>query len=660
MEFNPFTSFDPLNAKTLAEGDVAALAQKREIRNILNSYVGWYDPFCELIQNALDAVETRVQEEVFEYHPKIFITVNIKDNSLIVTDNGIGLDEPQFQKFLCPDISFKSGNTRGHKGVGATYLAYGFNDIQVSTRVPGFIAVGRMQNARKWLDDENPSGNPQVRPDIDSPKDPNFQMIDKGVSIYVKFDEKTHPKDLKWISSDKAEQWLKILRIKTGLGAFFKNPAISINITVIDRNGNETTATRMGTEYLYPHLEVAKNANIHEIKEKLIDLVVKKGKDKKDLPNKYKNLDAYWGEWSPNELLGDKDLSLDESDRSIIEVYQPSVYVCCVYSLKVWDRIHESFNYRSGQKAIYGGIQIAANNMPQGEIIQIPLKRNIGRQNQIHCFIHFKNCSADLGRKGFKSEIAEFAKDLARKISDGPLAKMRFSLKANTGHSNNLLREQQIENWKTEMAEYEKENPLIITNQNFFLPTNQIALTSTPTREQDVIALFNQLLAGGVIRGLKIMSTNERFTYDGLYRIIFEEPKANHLYDREANPLGISKSRLDDHGLVLPFVSAPRVLEYKVSLDGLVEDIDSGDKNSNDISLIIVWSVGELYKENYLITSYLDPNNLDLREYHGITHSITNFNSGQKEMDMIVLSDLINYLNNQDDEIIRQREKYEE
>ena len=143
MTINNFTPFDPLKAKSLADTEVAAIAQKREIRNILGSYVGWYDPFCELIQNSLDAVEERVKIETNTYEPTIWITVDIQDNSLSVTDNGIGLDEKKFTQFLCPDISFKSGKTRGHKGVGATYLAYGFNFIQVATKYHDFEAVGK-------------------------------------------------------------------------------------------------------------------------------------------------------------------------------------------------------------------------------------------------------------------------------------------------------------------------------------------------------------------------------------------------------------------------------------------------------------------------------------------------------------------------------------
>lgn len=55
--------FDPLNAKYEGHETVVMLSIQREINNILNSYVGWFDPLCELIQNALDSVEKRMNIE---------------------------------------------------------------------------------------------------------------------------------------------------------------------------------------------------------------------------------------------------------------------------------------------------------------------------------------------------------------------------------------------------------------------------------------------------------------------------------------------------------------------------------------------------------------------------------------------------------------------
>lgn len=257
-----FLPFDPLEFKNTKINDAALNALKREIANILSSYVGWYDPFCELIQNALDAVEAREVQEISaggggNYHPKIDILIDLDSNSLTITDNGIGLDKDKFEQFLAPNFSFKSGKTRGHKGVGATYVAYGFNYMRISTKVPGFEASGRIVGAKKWLEDRSASGNPKIEPDSSPFQDAAYEENDRGVSITVRFDDDTHPKRLDWIRADTADKWLKILLIKTGLGAITKDNSVRVKIKVISC-GNRTELEQVGAHYLWLHQDAKK------------------------------------------------------------------------------------------------------------------------------------------------------------------------------------------------------------------------------------------------------------------------------------------------------------------------------------------------------------------------------------------------------------------
>lgn len=50
---------------------------------------------------------------------------------------------------------------------------------------------------------------------------------------------------------------------------------------------------------------------------------------------------------------------------------------------------------------------------------ECPLNKNIGRQNQTRIVLHFEKCGADLGRKGFKKEITDLAKEISRKFLNG-------------------------------------------------------------------------------------------------------------------------------------------------------------------------------------------------------------------------------------------------
>ena len=86
MEPIKLESWDPL-APESDEPDLVIAAQKREIRNILKSYTGYYDLFSELLQNALDAVEKRSNEGDHNYTPAIWIRINLPEESVSVTDN---------------------------------------------------------------------------------------------------------------------------------------------------------------------------------------------------------------------------------------------------------------------------------------------------------------------------------------------------------------------------------------------------------------------------------------------------------------------------------------------------------------------------------------------------------------------------------------------
>ncbi|WP_156449526.1 ATP-binding protein [Caulobacter sp. CCH9-E1] len=654
-----FTPFDPLEFKNAKISDAALGALKREIGNILSSYVGWYDPFCELIQNALDALEARVALENSagssdNYEPRLSIIIDLKDNALTISDNGIGLDKDKFEQFLAPNFSFKTGNTRGHKGVGATYVAYGFNYMRVSTKVPGYEASGRIVGAKNWVKANSSGGNPKVEPDASPLADNTFNDFDRGVSITVRFDDETHPKRLDWIQAKTAEKWAKILTIKTGLGSIRKDEKIKVEVVV--KGDKETTKFSLpGTSYLWLHQSPCKKSSVKEVFKAQDDLYKKFGPGRK-MPDKYSNLDFLYENWTSNELLDLLGTSLDAEEKSIIERHTPTVSVEFGYTAKLWSKFNESLELRANYRVLNAGIQLAANNMPQGETISIPLTRNIGRQNQLHFLIHFENYSPDMGRKGFHRELTDFARSVSRQISENHLAKLRYLLKANTGVAPDLVREMKISDWKKDMLTHEDSQPLVLKSEHFFLPTERVSITSAPTREQDVIALFHQLIAGGVVRGISVMSTNERFTYDGLFKVAFDLAPNIYVYDEQKNPLGVP----EDTAIALNGkVTEPRVLEYKFSLDGLVEDLENQDKNIKDIDLCVVWDVGTTYTERYGITSLLIPENSDQRQFHGVTHVLSDIETGAKHCDLIVLKDLIDFLNAPAETAVIQRERFE-
>lgn len=657
-QLGTFEAFDPLDRRRADHSRAAQKAELREISNILSSYVGWYDPFCELIQNALDAVDKRREHEAqmgVPYEPRIHVLVDLVENRLTVSDNGIGMDREQFELFLTPNYSFKDEKlNRGHKGVGATYLAYGFNSLRVHTKSPGFEVVGAIVSARNWVEGLVETDPPKVEPDTNPDADSRFESVDRGTSITVRLDKSTYPTTLAWLGATDAETWLQILRVKTAIGAVVPESGVHVDVTCVGTAAT-TTATTPGVGYLWLH-EVTrkKSARLRDVQASRL----KAFDAGKAMPARYTNLHFLHDVWTAAEVKAVVDEGAPEGSHEIVAKYEPTVRMEYGYSARIWRTANEQLQIRQGQQVFRPGIQLAANDMPQGDVIAVPLRRYIGRQNQVHFLIHFENYTPDLGRKGFAKSLVEFAEWLSVTIIQNHVAACaKAALKHDSGAQVDLQRAVDLSQWKKEMLLHEEVSPLVLSSPHFFHPTQKISILSTPTREQDVIALFHELLSGGVVRGINVLATNERLTYDGLFKLGYGSDRDLYVFDAVKNPLGVSEANADALlGMTLP---DPRVLEYKFSVDGLMNDLATGDKNINEMDLCVAWDLGTDYQEHYRVTTVLVPENLDSRQHHGVTHVLQDADNGAPMCQLIILKDLVQYLTNPEATIATQRDLFE-
>ena len=220
---------------------------------------------------------------------------------------------------------------------------------------------------------------------------------------------------------------------------------------------------------------------------------------------------------------------------------------------------------------------------------------------------------------------------------------MAGNLKHDTGAAPSIVTEGNLYDWISKQVKHEEEAPLRLSNKNFFLPLNEISITSKPWSEQDVIVLFNQLVAGGVIRGIRLLATSQTQQYDSIYRYYVSEPLKHHIFNKDSNPLGVQELAHDK-----AFASKPYVLEYKYSIDALIQDFETGMKGERDIALVVAWEMGSEWKKRYLDTSLLDLDNIQHRPFHGLTHIFRDENTGDVRFHAIVLCELLEYLENVD------------
>jgi hypothetical protein len=154
---------------------------------------------------------------------------------------------------------------------------------------------------------------------------------------------------------------------------------------------------------------------------------------------------------------------------------------------------------------------------------------------------------------------------------------------------------------------------------------------------------------------LRLLATSQTEQYDSIYRFYVSEPVANHVFDKNSNPKGVQQLAHDKS-----FVSKPYVLEYKYNVDALIQDFETEFKGERVISLVVAWEIGSEWKRRYTVTSLLDLNNIQHRQFHGLTHIFRDDNTGDVRFFAVILSELVDYLSDVDGVQEYQKKAYSE
>lgn len=631
-------------------------AAKATIVNILKSYTGFYDLFSEALQNALDATQKKTKLAGEAYQPRIWIDIDLRDRgSVRIADNGIGMNKEEFLLCYRPNVSYKrEDNLRGNKGVGATFLAYGYNYISLQTKQSGDQYAAILRGGRQWAEDRTakiprPLLEEQVF-DI-----PYLEQESSGTSIEISLTggEGEKPKDLGWQNATTANQWLDILRIVTPLGGtYLRTPPYKPNVRIhtTDRTGNETIIESEGVEYYYPHeIPGLKAVDLKELRNKLQSIAGDPQTQSQKLPGKYKNLECIFDIWTTDEILASDSVistsSLTEEQKTLMQKHQVTIYGAFMDSVKTFEAFNKNLNLRENAHVMNPGLQLASDFMPQGNVILIPLKRFTGYQFNTLIIVHFTQGNPDLGRKTFQPELHELAEQLAVDTTR-TFIKYKWLMKPDTGAVKSLTPSKELYDWKKLQERWRDQNPLSLGG---IIP--HIAYFSMPREEQDVISLYHELIGAGIIKGIRFFGTTRSDHYDALIELNYSSKE--DLFEQIKNPLGVRQD------LELPYESEPKVLEYKYDLDSLIVEFDKEEKFPEHIDLVVCWKASGDYSKKVMLTSFLIENEGNSRIFYGSTHNAYFLGQYVKPIfEVIILEDLCNYLLNSGDEIARQKVIY--
>ncbi len=351
----------------------------------------------------------------------------------------------------------------------------------------------------------------------------------------------------------------------------------------------------------------------------------------------FKRLRAIYEIWNHSSIIGEGSLlgsDFSDEEKFLVERHKVCVYGCFLHSSTVWRRFSkEELDLRENLNLLSPGLHLASDRMVQGEPLVIPLTRSVQYQNNAHVIVHFSDGNPDLGRKTFQPELTSLAESLASRAVRAFLC-YRSYLEKDTGAedfpvSSNLFQ------WKVDNLKYLEERPVIRT-----IGKSELAILSEPQQEQDVVALFHELLAAKVVRGLGVLATSQSDRYDSLfiadYRAMEGQDPKQFAYSAQ-QPLGVSERHLGHK-------SDPMVLEYKYDFGALVRDFRAEEKFMAEIDLVVCWDVNKSDMGDFVFRSMLVADEGANRRFYGSTHKVFLESNSTPKFEVLALKHFLNFL----------------
>lgn len=614
-------SFNPLKILGDTTDTYAAELMRQQVKEIIGSYHHQFDHLYECVQNAVDACERAfvtfgASPDGADYVPMVKITVNLENNSIKVIDNGLGMaNEIVTKYFFTPYATMKSGlanmresptRQRGEKGVGATFVAYGSNCLSLTTldKTSGELTAGELNNALLWCNGAKPLlPMPEVQPCI---PDQDVMNAGHGSAVEIRFSEETN---IATLSDHGAtwKQWQEILRLYTAIGyvdfngqdTFLKS--LQSSLILINSDG-QSEAKKLETGYLYPHMITASSLRLSEIV-----------RERGQVSPAQTDMNVLWEQFSTVQITEYVTRRIDniknlphkkrEQYAEILKTYKPEAYLAFVSSVEFWEAENEKIWGAQIEGQLSYGLIFATKSQKIGEQKRIDFKFRSGDFNRFFILLNMQNLKADIGRKSLREEFGDFGNFFANSVHD-IFTDEDDCLTPNTSQFDET-QEAELEAIKDEAF---ARNDLSLSNLN---------LTKVPREEQDVIALFFDLLGAGKIRGYEIYSTHVSRTYDGVGRFNLSN-KPENKYDPDTNRLGVAPIKFAKGDVK----SQNRCfLEFKFTTDGLVTDYRSDRKRLQDIKWLICWEIGSKHKDEKIgLYEITEPAFINQRDFYGVTH----------------------------------------
>ncbi|MGQ7301312.1 ATP-binding protein [Marinobacter nauticus] len=562
-------------------------ALKRELRGIVETYHHYWDVVAEMLQNSRDAVARAKREDGT---PKRFIRISMDaaTRTIEVLDNGCGISTDLVIEMLNPgggdkeDIDLEVGE----KGVGLTYCICRSSGFELETKTKGNEPFGlSISGMWQWMKSKEvlpPPGYSEFNEKDFSITETEIKLSGETYSLdsYAKIKLKgvPQPEEGKDIFDHDLEQMKYLLLTRTAVGVtdnLFNDDFEADFDFFYDLNlKGENSEGDLNPGYPRPHELLANPKRLDDIKNAF--MIKTSTADRK----KYIDKSAIWGTHTVKKG--------DETIR-VYGVMLPGNKVFAELSEDPL-RIEEAEGVPEEERddLFRSGIFLATKNMPTG--VSIPEGKGGGKYLTFYkrcCFVvESDKIKFDIGRKSLhhvpRKRLQKAVTDLYSFFE--PLAQYQSDERPER-NPKGAPKETKAEREARIKKEWDRLEKLVD------LKIGGISYQKVPDRQEAAIAaIFHELIGAKKLTKYQTLGTGYKQQYD---------LHARYVDPDKTEPLNL-------------------LIEFKYSLEAVVDDFLEGVKNFSEIDIFVAWNGSEQKLKDSLFE-------LDVAEdppYEGVTHQL--------------------------------------
>jgi hypothetical protein len=598
------------------------LQLRRDILEIVRSYRHPWDVLSEVLQNSVDAIKRQAQVAGGKYVGEITVEVLPDQATLIISDNGCGLAAADIGLALAPSGSLKTlGADYGYKGYGLTFACFVSKSIELTTTRDGKRCAVKMDGNSSWLATAD-----ATFPETKWLETSVSTTEPAGTTIKLELDCGQYAETIRavaalddmftWAADPRALEY--VLRTRTAIGCtqplLRKSPKPEVLVRARIGDGE-----LFGVEYayLYPGASAYVASQYVQDVDQFADVLA-------DFHISTESKAFRGLRWDPP--------SMSVGTQNPIR-FDASVLVCGRTGMS---KFAEEYNVKGTSVELSTGVHLAIDGLPTGITIEdwegrgsfdqrffVLVDAELGLSDQL-----------DSGRKGISGYFRDLiVEEISAQIADKRHGQQNVSLRK---LAQNMVdpdpgTQDQVLDIVMRAKERESQSPLDWASEVLLYP---------PAGENEVIALFAELITRHLLPGYRSVVMSQWTDYDGVFRYAVDLA-AGVLHP--TNPLGLGeypRKLLEDGTTHYVWQSKDGlerfVTEFKLHAQDLVA---SRGQQVGDIELLVAWDADAKYIESKGHTLHkFEPT---ARRLFGITHELSQDNQNCR---CILLKDVLEVL----------------